>query len=91
MSERSCKLFRITGRVQGVFFRDSTRSKARHLGLTGYATNQSDGSVEVLACGAADAVEALADWLREGPRMAVVEGLEARPVAVDVPTDFTIG
>lgn len=64
--------FTIKGRVQGVFFRDSTRRVAQSLGLTGHAINLSNGDVEVLACGEPDAIDALAEWLKDGPRMAEV-------------------
>lgn len=87
----TCRRFAVTGRVQGVFFRDSTRRKAQSLGLTGYAKNLSDGSVEVLACGASGALDKLGEWLREGPRMAVVESVVATPVNdVEAPRDFTV-
>ena len=69
---RSARRFTIRGRVQGVFFRDSTRRVAQSLGLTGHAINLSNGDVEVLACGAPEAIGRLAEWLREGPRMANV-------------------
>ena len=68
----ACHRFLVTGRVQGVFFRASTRDVAIRLSLTGYVKNLSDGDVEVIACGQADAIERLAAWLREGPRMASV-------------------
>lgn len=75
-----------------MFFRDSTRRKAESLGLTGYAKNRPDGTVEVLACGAAEALDELAEWLREGPRMARVEDVEATAVSdIDPPRDFIIG
>ncbi len=64
--------FIVTGKVQGVFFRASTRAQARRLGLRGYATNLPDGSVEVVAAGEATAIESLAAWLRHGPPMAKV-------------------
>lgn len=67
-----CRRFRITGRVQGVFFRASTREIALQLSLTGYAKNLPDGTVEVFACGTPEAIEKLAVWLRDGPRMATV-------------------
>lgn len=68
----SARRFVIKGRVQGVFFRDSTRREAESLGLTGHAINLDDGNVEVLACGDADAIETLLEWLREGPPLASV-------------------
>ena len=64
--------FTITGRVQGVWFRDSTRKKAESLGLSGHAINLNDGNVEVFACGEKAAIDQLADWLRDGPPMAKV-------------------
>ncbi|WP_019023937.1 MULTISPECIES: acylphosphatase [unclassified Thioalkalivibrio] len=70
----------VRGRVQGVFFRASTREQAQALGLTGYARNLPDGRVEVLAVGSPDALDRLETWLREGPRMARVEGLETQAV-----------
>jgi len=54
-----CAKFIICGRVQGVFFRASTRTEATRLGLDGYAKNLADGSVEVLACGDAGCAASL--------------------------------
>lgn len=73
----ACRLFRVTGRVQGVFFRASTQSAARDFGLTGYARNLADGSVEVLACGSEDALARLEAWLQEGSPMARVDDVTA--------------
>jgi acylphosphatase len=68
--------FLVSGKVQGVFFRASTREQALKLGLSGHAINLADGRVEVVAEGAGEAVEALASWLRRGPLMARVESVE---------------
>ena len=57
----------ITGRVQGVFYRDFSRQKARELNLTGYVRNLRDGSVEVLAEGPRPALIKFTNYLREGP------------------------
>ncbi len=65
--------FIVSGKVQGVFYRASTREQALRLGLAGYAKNRSDGSVEVLASGAADALDALQRWLRQGSPAAKVD------------------
>lgn len=74
-----------------MFFRDSTRRTARALGLTGYARNCADGSVEVLACGSTESLDALAAWLHDGPRMAAVDRVQATEVdAIEPPADFTI-
>mgnify|MGYP002423382712 CR=1 FL=1 len=56
---------RITGRVQGVFFRDSCRREAQTGGVSGWVTNRPDGSVESVVEGAADAVDELIAWCRE--------------------------
>jgi len=86
-----CRKYRVTGRVQGVFFRDSTRQVARKLNLTGYARNNPDGSVEVVACGRAEALDSLADWLRAGPPMALVSDLQSTDLDLAGYQDFTIG
>lgn len=79
---------RVTGRVQGVFFRDSTRSEARRLGLTGWVSNDPDGSVVVEAQGSAEQVDELVVWLHTGPRQAQV----VRVIADDIdPLDHETG
>jgi len=86
-----CRLFIIKGRVQGVFFRDSTRRVARTLGITGHAINLADGDVEVLAFGEQETIEELAAWLQQGPQMARVDEVIARDVDEDLAADFRIG
>jgi len=66
----------ITGRVQGVGYRWWARGEARRLGLAGWVRNRRDGSVELLACGAPAAVEALVDACRLGPPPAEVAGVD---------------
>ena len=66
----------VRGEVQGVFFRDSTRSEARSRGVSGWVRNCSDGSVEAVFEGPADAVEALVEWCRSGSSRATVEDVE---------------
>src|SRR4249919_2405198 len=68
--------FFVGGRVQGVWFRASAREQAIALNLRGFARNLPDGRVEVLAIGADDAVEQLAQWLHYGPSRAQVDELE---------------
>jgi acylphosphatase len=86
-----CLRCRVSGRVQGVFFRASTRKQARDLGLSGHARNLPDGSVEVLACGPERAVAALREWLWLGPPAARVETVECEWVETMQPEGFTTG
>jgi acylphosphatase len=66
----------VHGRVQGVFYRDSTMRRARELGLTGTVRNLPEGTVEIVAQGPAAALEDLILWAREGPPSAVVSDLK---------------
>jgi acylphosphatase len=66
----------VHGLVQGVFFRDSTRQRARQFGLSGWVRNAEDGSVEAVFEGPEDAVERLVDFVRRGPRGARVDRVE---------------
>jgi acylphosphatase len=82
----------VSGRVQGVYYRASTVEQAERLGLKGFARNLPDGRVEVLACGAEQAVQALIEWLWVGPSAARV--LEVRTEHAGLgpeafPDDFT--
>ncbi|MBB3321145.1 MULTISPECIES: acylphosphatase [Atlantibacter] len=75
-----CVIAWVHGTVQGVGFRYSTQHEANRLGLTGYARNLDDGSVEVVACGENDKVEQLLAWLKAGgPRSARVEKVLHEP------------
>lgn len=85
----TCRIFQIEGRVQGVWFRESTRQQAERLGLNGHAVNKPDGSVEVLACG--DRVDDLAAWLEEGPPLARVSTVHSRSYDGDCPAGFSTG
>ncbi len=64
---------RVWGRVQGVLFRDSARRRARKLGLTGYAKNLADGSLEIIAQGDEHAIDELFAWAKHGPPFAHVK------------------
>jgi acylphosphatase len=66
----------VSGRVQGVFFRAECARRARALGLGGFVRNMPDGRVEVVFEGNPDDVDAMVDWCRRGPPMAVVESVE---------------
>ncbi len=66
---------RVTGRVQGVFFRQSTLEMAQGLDLSGWVRNLPDGSVEALFEGEKNLIEQAVAWCRQGPPRAVVDGL----------------
>lgn len=66
----------IRGKVQGVYFRGSTVDEAQILDLAGYARNLPDGSVEVVARGPEESLRALIEYLKIGPALAVVTGIE---------------
>ena len=73
MSETIARNVVVRGRVQGVFFRDSTRREAARLGVTGWVRNCPDGTVQAHVEGESDPVAALVLWCREGPRHADVD------------------
>ena len=85
-----CRRFTINGRVQGVFFRVSTRDVALPLEISGHAVNEPDGSVEVLACGEASAIAELQRWLHDGPPMASVSSVECVAVECEKPDSFSV-
>jgi acylphosphatase len=66
----------VSGRVQGVFFRDSTSRQAARLGVTGWVRNCDDGTVEAVFEGPEDAVTAAVGFMRVGPPHAAVEHVE---------------
>ena len=82
----------MSGRVQGVFYRASTREQAMRLGLSGYARNLKDGRVEVLIVGEPVAVGRLIDWLHVGPPVASVDGVVIQEISLQeldpLPTEF---
>jgi acylphosphatase len=65
----------ISGRVQGVFFRDTCRRLAMEHGVAGWVRNLPDGRVEAVFEGTADDVGRLVEWARHGPRLAVVDSV----------------
>ena len=73
----------VSGRVQGVFFRVSTRGQAQVLGLTGQVSNLPDGRVAVTACGPQAALESLQQWLREGPPQSAVSDVQCEVSPVE--------
>ena len=88
---RRCIRCLVSGRVQGVWFRGTTRDQAERLGLSGWAKNLPDGRVEVLACGEEQALVQLRVWLGEGPPHARVTDVEVEAVEEGVqPEGFRI-
>lgn len=87
----TCWRFSVSGRVQGVYFRASTRDEALRLGLTGLARNERDGTVTVFACGDAKAVRQLHEWLQHGPPAARVDDVTASVAGERAFQDFLIG
>ena len=80
----------ITGRVQGVGYRDWAMRTAERLGLTGWVRNRVDGSVEALVVGEDVAVGEMIEACRRGPRLAEVDAVDVDPVDLDIlPDGFT--
>ncbi len=88
--ERTAKTVRvrITGRVQGVWYRAWTVQEAGRLGLDGWVRNRRDGSVEAVFSGPADAVEAMIARAREGPPAARVEAIDVKAEAAPPAAGF---
>lgn len=80
----------VAGRVQGVYFRQSTRLEAIRHGLAGWVRNLPDGRVEVLARGDVDALDSFARWLAQGPPRARVTDLSAQDSDAVVDDDFVV-
>jgi len=80
----------VHGRVQGVFYRDSTRRQAQQRGVAGWVSNRSDGAVEAVFEGEADAVDRLVDFAREGPRGAQVDRVDVFDEEPEGLTGFSI-
>jgi len=81
----------IYGRVQGVFFRETARQKAKKLALTGWVRNAPAGTVEILAQGKEENLKKMIAWCHKGPFLARVERVEIQPLKELVPqSDFII-
>lgn len=81
--ERMCNKFIVSGHVQGVGFRYHTSHHGLKLGLTGYAKNLSNGDVEVVACGLAEKLDELYQWLQQGPKTATVKQVTRASYSVE--------
>ncbi len=88
---RTARLFTVSGKVQGVWFRASTRREADRLGITGYAINLDSGDVEVYAVGYPRELGELEDWLRQGPSRAEVASVDVQDVPIETTDGFITG
>jgi len=94
MHQLVAKLCRVSGRVQGVFYRASAQQQAHRLGIRGYAKNLADGRVEVMAVGAPKAVGDFLDWLWQGSPLSAVSAVDIQEIDVADQVDrqgFTTG
>ena len=89
MSDSAVK-FIVSGRVQGVFYRASTRDVASGLGLDGWAKNLADGRVEIIAAGPQAAVAEFCGWLWSGPPGAEVTSVTVEESEVSVAEGFSV-
>jgi acylphosphatase len=80
----------VHGRVQGVFFRDSTRERARAHGVCGWIANRSDGAVEAVLEGEPEAVDSVVRFLETGPPSAEVERIETSDEAPEGLSGFSV-
>ena len=88
ISEPQTRLLRIHGLVQGVGYRNALQTEATRLGLTGWVRNRSDGTVEALAQGRPEDIEALVEWARRGPPVARVSRVDHAPVEIGPQPEF---
>lgn len=84
------KNMRVHGKVQGVFFRDSTRQKAQELGVTGFVQNEADGTVYLEAEAPEEVMQQFEEWVIQGPEMANVTGLDVTDGTVQNFVGFVI-
>jgi acylphosphatase len=80
----------VQGKVQGVFYRQSTREKALSLGIGGTVRNNADGSVVIVATGTADQLDALLQWSKKGPAAARVTAVTVREESLQSFNDFRV-
>ncbi len=80
----------VKGRVQGVYFRQTTQEKAMALGITGTVRNLPDRSVKIMATGKKEQLDKLVSWCRQGPSRAEVSGIECKEEELRSFPDFRI-
>jgi acylphosphatase len=91
LTDRCAARFRVRGRVQGVGFRAAARRQAQELDLHGYAVNQADGSVELIAEGAPAAVDAFEQWLHRGPVLSRIDAVDREETRATGRAGFGVG
>ncbi|HQR53078.1 MAG TPA: acylphosphatase [Burkholderiales bacterium] len=82
-AETICRRLVISGRVQGVAYRVSMVDAAMRLGVRGWVRNRSNGDVEATVQGTPEAVEAIIEWARRGPSLAVVDNVQIEDAPVE--------
>ena len=82
-AETICRRLVISGRVQGVAYRVSMVNAAMRLGVRGWVRNRSNGDVEATVQGTPEAVEAIIEWARRGPSLAVVDNVQVEDAPVE--------
>ena len=80
----------VSGKVQGVFYRQSTQEKAQELGITGMVKNLPDGNVHIMATGTTDQLNKLVEWCKQGPPRAVVTSVQMEELTLRQFNGFTI-
>ncbi|MFK7810708.1 MAG: acylphosphatase [Saprospiraceae bacterium] len=85
-----CRRIEVYGKVQGVWYRASTKRKAEELGLSGTVENKTDGSVYIEVSGSEDQINSLIDWCKEGPELAEVRRVNIESIEQKSFTGFTV-
>jgi acylphosphatase len=80
----------VTGKVQGVYYRQSAKEIALELGLTGEIKNLRDGNVQIIVTGSHEQLTAFTDWCKKGPPRAMVAGVEISELPLKQFEYFTI-
>ena len=80
---------RISGRVQGVNFREAMRQECQRLGVTGWVRNRTDGTVEAVVQGGAASADAIVAWARRGPPAARVDSVQVEPADAELARTYT--
>ena len=85
----ACRI-KVSGKVQGVFFRASTKGRAEELGIRGWVKNESDGSVLIEAEGDEESMNEFTNWCKDGPLLSKVENVLTETIEARNYTDFKI-